>query len=716
MKEYYHFRPSARLMRTIGDKIIKDLYAAIVELVKNAYDADANKVEVKFLSMKEPQKAKIIIKDDGHGMDYETVVKKWMVPATTDKSDRRKSPNGRNMQGRKGIGRFAAAVLGDNILMKTTDKRGNTIKVQTDWKIFDSEQYLDEIKIPVEVDHTGDPSGTELIIKPEERATEWTKIMYEILITELRKLVSPIKKKENFDIWLELKNIGIEEYNNWKQQIEPFPLLELYDYRLRGDIDEKGNANLTFRNQVEKNILPEKIKLEIPLDKKKNCGPISFDFRVFDRDPEAITDLINRGLKDPTTGKFIKKTEARQLLNKICGVGVYRDGFRVRPYGDPGYDWLELDKARVQNPSMRIGADQIAGFVNISNEETSHLEEKSARDGLKENDYYFLLVEIIKKCLAQLEEKRFDYRKKTGRGRKSVKIKKELATLFDFTGLKKSLGEELRKSNVPESVLTKVENVILKTEKSKAKTLTDIEETIAMYEGQVTVGKIIIVIMHEGRKPLKYLKEQCPHIAKWVKDLQKSYDTALFDKIIDRLEDTEKESLILIELFNRLDPLAVKKRGNKKPVNVNKVMRRIGELFKNEFARQNIKFINEINEELDYFGWEQDLYTAMTNLVDNSLYWLSQVENKEEKQIRISAQIEDNNIVIDFCDNGPGIKRKYIESNIIFEPGFSTKPEGTGLGLSIAGEAIERNNGKLKAIYDSEGAYFRIELPKGEEG
>jgi len=150
MKGAYKFRPSARLIRTIGDDIIKDVYAAVIELIKNAYDADANNVELKFIDLANPEKAKIIIKDDGHGMDYKTVVNNWMVPATDDKLGRRKSPGGRYMQGRKGIGRFATSILGNTLLMETTDESGITTTVLIDWSIFSAEKYLDEIELLVE--------------------------------------------------------------------------------------------------------------------------------------------------------------------------------------------------------------------------------------------------------------------------------------------------------------------------------------------------------------------------------------------------------------------------------------------------------------------------------------------------------------------------------------------------------------------------------------
>lgn len=714
MKGVYKFRPSARLIRTIGDDIIKDVYAAVIELIKNAYDADANNVELKFIDLANPEKAKIIIEDDGHGMNYDTVVNNWMVPATIDKLTRRKSPGGRHMQGRKGIGRFATSILGNTLLMETTEKSGITTTVLIDWSIFNAEKYLDEIEILVESRTLERKSGTELIIETGERVIEWTEKEMELLIKELRKLVSPIMEKEHFHIGIEFKNTGIENYDNIQKKIEPFPLLELFDYRLSGKIDEKGNVALIYENQVEKNIPNEEFNFHITPENGKLCGPFELDFRVFDREVDAIENLINRGLRDPDTGKYLGKTETRQLLNELCGVSVYRHGFRIRPHGEPGYDWLLLDKERVQNPSLRIGSDQIAGFITIADEEISHLEEKSARDGLKENKYYTGLVEIAKKCLANLEERRFEFRDKTGRGRKTVKLERELNALFDFEALKNSIKRELRKSNASPPTLTKIENIIEKTEKRKTNIIGRIKDTVAMYQGQVTLGKIIMVIMHEGRKPLKYLKEQSPRITRWLKELQEEYNTYLLEKIIDRLEDTKKESLLLIDLFNRLDPLAVRKRGKKKNINIYNAIKRAEELFKSELSEKKIEFNNQVAPEVTFWGWEQDFYIALTNLIDNSLYWLPISEDKKEMEIIISSQYEDKTVVIDYRDNGPGIAKNYIESGIIFEPGFSTKQGGTGLGLSIAGETIERNMGVLRALYDSEGAYFRIELPSEE--
>ncbi|HNU14833.1 MAG TPA: ATP-binding protein, partial [Chitinophagaceae bacterium] len=124
-------RPAARLISTIGEDLIGDVYAAIVELVKNSYDADSSKVDIVFRYTKVDNEdvLKIEIEDDGHGMSNEVVLNAWLVPATKDKVNRVSSPGGRLFQGKKGIGRYAAAVLGETLILSTVDLKGEKTEV-----------------------------------------------------------------------------------------------------------------------------------------------------------------------------------------------------------------------------------------------------------------------------------------------------------------------------------------------------------------------------------------------------------------------------------------------------------------------------------------------------------------------------------------------------------------------------------------------------------
>ena len=146
-KNSYKIRPAGRHLLTIGRDLIQDNYAAIVELVKNAYDADSECVEIHFkatekLSKNEsdiPEKGIVItVRDYGHGMSQDTVINKWMVPSTTDKLERRMSPLGRIMQGRKGIGRYAASMLGSTLLLETISLNAEKTTVLVDWRDFEN--------------------------------------------------------------------------------------------------------------------------------------------------------------------------------------------------------------------------------------------------------------------------------------------------------------------------------------------------------------------------------------------------------------------------------------------------------------------------------------------------------------------------------------------------------------------------------------------------
>jgi len=747
-KGTYHIRPAARHILTIGRDLIKDSYAALVELVKNSYDADATNVAITFSTFetndsgKKEKHLNIKVEDNGHGMDFETVTTKWLVPSTDDKLVRKYSPKNRLMQGRKGIGRYAAAILGDEMLMETVKDNKKT-SMLVNWKNFEEEKYLEDVELLVETIETSESSGTTVeVTGNSERIAEWTQDEIELLLKELRKLLSPFAEDDSFGIKVIFEDFCVEKYDNREIIIEPFPIIGLFDYRLSGTIlrkridDVENNfpvsksklvhvkknksfddyiiiADLTYENKSAKGIPSERIVEIIDVEDELYTGKVEFDFRVFDRDREAIENLIERGLKSHETDSYLGKREAVHLLDEICGVGIYRGGFRIRPHGDPGYDWLELDKQRVQDPSHKIGSNQIAGFITIEQEEISHLEEKSARDGLKENKYYEAFRECIKACLSIVEQKRYAFRVKTGRGRKHVKIEKELQRVFDLGKLDNKIRRSLKRLQTPKKEIERISEIINKESYQKTKLVERLRETVALYQGQVTLGKIIMVVMHEGRKPLSFFKNQIPLMEEHIEHLQKRYDKDYFILVLDNLEGIKSQEDLLVHLFDKLDPLAVRKRAKKQNFRLHKVLEDVRKLFENELSNKSIQFNIKCCDSITLEGLKHDFYVVLTNLVENSIYWLSS-RNSVRNKVEILAFNDNGDLIIDYKDNGPGISKEYIKNQLIFEPGFSTKPSGTGLGLAIAGEALQRNNGKIKAIYSDKGAYFRIEVEKSE--
>lgn len=708
----YKVRPAGRHLLTIGRDLIQDSYAAVVELVKNAYDADSPDVEINFMAKDDLKGYVMIIKDQGHGMSQDTVINKWMVPSTRDKLERKTSPSGRIMQGRKGIGRYAASVLGSDLLLETVDKTGEKTTVFVEWDKFEHSEYLDDVEILVESQKSNESPGTTLTITGTKSNYEvWNKKQFDNLRFELKKLIAPTptenifnEEKRSFEIRLNISNFPNEVNTN--EIIEPYPIFELFDYKISGKIASNGKGKLVYSSQKSPNTIKEDIPIN--LEKATGCGELIFDIRVYDREAESIETLIKRGLKDES-GNYVGKLKARRLLDSSNGIGVYRNGFRIRPLGDPEFDWLKLNEQRVQNPSMRIGSNQVIGYVLIQSEEKSNLIEKSARDGLQENSAYDQLKKITQEVIKKLEARRFIYRRKVGLSKPALKVEKELERLFSMESLKKEIHKKLINQGMKEQQANEVIELITSEEKNKEKTVEEIRQVVATYQGQATLGKIITVVMHEGRRPLNYFRNEVPRISRFQKKLLETGDKKNIDEIAAIAKGVELNASAFSELFKRLDPLALSRRTSPKELRIKQEIQQCFAPFRQDIKHNHIQIEIFGNDDLTFLTWQQDILAIFTNLIDNSVFWLKEKSLVNNRKITVNIESENNELIyIDFRDTGPGIDPDLIENGVIFEPQFSTKPSGTGIGLAIAGEAAERNNLKLIALQSDTGAYFRL--------
>ena len=710
----HRIRPAGRHILTIGRDLIQDSYAAVVELVKNAYDADSPEVNIEFKANSDRNGYSIIISDHGHGMSRDTVIDKWMVPSTRDKLDRDTSPGGRIMQGRKGVGRYAAAILGTDLLLETVTTEGEKTTVYVEWKNFEAAQYLDDVEILIETAEVSEAPGTRLTINGDSGfLAEWNQKQFKQLGFELKKLKSPMSVAlgdDDFCIRLKVDNFsGVQDVT---RTIDPFPIFDLFDYKIAGKISADGKGTLTYSSKKARNIATESIPFDAggPTD----CGKLDIDVRVYDRDKDAIDSLIKRGLKDES-GNYVGKLDARQLLNDANGIGVYRNGFRIRPLGDPEFDWLKLNEQRVQNPSLRIGSNQVIGYVQIELDEQSGLIEKSARDGLRENTAFSRLKKITTKVIAELEARRFDYRRKAGLSRPVIKVERELERLFSFDELKQDIRIHLIRSGTDKKTTEEIVEIISRGEEDKNKVADEIRQAVAIYQGQATLGKIINVILHEGRRPLSYFRNQIPTLRYWHDSFQKTRDSGTLEKVVPIVDGIGENAEFFVRLFGRLDPLAAGKRATKKPLKLKKTIRDAFSVFKEEMKTRKVSVEVTGPDDFRFSAWSQDIYAIFTNLIDNSLYWLKEKETRVRK-ITIELVTEGDSLLhVDYRDTGPGIEPTLIESEVIFEPQFSTKPFGTGLGLAIAGEAAARNGLELKAFESDQGAWFRLQLKTEDE-
>lgn len=724
--EKVFFEPTGRLIMSIGRDLIKDSSAALVELVKNSYDADATEVNIKYI--RENDKLTILVKDNGHGMSPDIVINTWMAPATGYKLNKMKSPNGRIYQGRKGIGRYAVSLLGNKLKLITVNNGMKTTAL-FDWNEFENALKLSDVPVEIEVEKTEEENFTELIIINEE-LTFTDSSRESISENDALKIEKEFSKmlyeQKGFNIYVSYDNFFRESHLNRRHQIKQYASDLAFHYRLKGNVYENYDYEFHYINSysnTEKEFKGNFKEKLINFETLPSCGEIAFDYKVYDKDSEGIeviTDFLNgRGNVKPLSNR-----ETKKLLVDNSGISIYRNGFRIRPYGDKGFDWLNLDSKRVQNPSMDIGFDQINGRIEITSEEISGLKEKSARDGLYENENYFVLQKIADLVLDILEKERFLYRKK-----KPVQSKQKVVDkLFDFSTTSSNIEKQIKNTfdkieispekskeyfqALQEIVGKEIESL----EKEKHDSFEEIKQEVAIYQKHATLGNVINVVLHEGRKPLTWFSHTIPKIIRRFKkqSFDNSQTSQIFSDSIEELEKLKNEADRLSRLFRRLDPLSSTRRKKAKLIDIKNEIQSVIDIFSEYAKQQHVSIFLSCPEGIKLTFVEEDLYMALTNILENSIFWVGFSKSKN-KQISVLASKSEEGIIIDILDNGPGVAEEDILNGIIFIPGYSAKKNvsdqnGTGLGLAIAGEALSRNSGTLEAIKSENGAHFRIKI------
>ncbi|WP_122418506.1 sensor histidine kinase [Pseudomonas viridiflava] len=723
------FRPRARIIRTIGDRLISGPEAAVIELVKNSYDADASMVRITFLPSLQNELGSILFEDDGHGMTLQDIQEKWMEPATSDKKLRKESPRGRNLLGSKGIGRFAAARLGRRLQLTSVAKLNSfsehdvfekTIIPSLDWDVFEQTRYLDDVSFAVETSVTTGPSGTQLLIS--SLRDTWAEASVIRLYHELRRLVSPVDSgaEKTFRIFLDVSNCTIAECgfdgaalfelsgkndNTYCEpyEVKPFPMLDACDYAVDGIFDENGVFDGTMTIRIA-GMESEPIKLSVPLKEGEDpCGVCFVQLSIFDREAESIRSTAKKagfghlGVRD-----------ARKLLDGVAGIAIYREGFRIRPYGDGENDWLTLDAKRVQNPTMKIGRNQVAGSVNIDDENASQLLERSSREGLEENGSFRRLQSLILTLLAEIvEPRRRNYRFASGLEKRKQSGFRDVIGQAELSWARPII-EKLPEKERPEA------QKLLNRESGRLITqLKELDERQAKLEAQVTLGSIIGEVMHQGNTPLAFIETEVARLQQWWPSLFENTQDSIEDRadVPKILNGMSVSAALLRVLFKALSPLAGASRGEPQTYRVREVLDETLYLFASKAVAAGVRFnIDPKISELSVIGYHQDLATALTNLVDNAIHWLSYHSIVLPKLDFTVDDTASDKVKIFVHDNGNGVPEEY--KGELFDVGFTRKLNGTGLGLSIAREAIYRSAGELYLVDSEVGAKFAITLPR----
>lgn len=689
-------RPRARLIKTIGEELISNEVVAVIELVKNSYDANSPIVTIEFKGevdiIKEGKRekrvikrenSKLVISDDGDGMDLEIIKNAWMEPATTFKKNSTNSNPTRRFTGEKGIGRFASAKLAENLKIITRKKNDNEVVVTFNWNDYsDDSKYIDDVKTKwsVRVPELIKSNGTTLEL--ENILFLWDENKLRELRIALSRLLSPVTPFEDFLIELKLPK-GFEDLNGLIERPET---LNKPDYLIKGKIFVNDDPEIFYYSKAENketklDVKKEDFRLSNPL-RFTTSGPFSFEFRTWNRDSTSIESLAK---EINSSTKNVKKD-----LDDLSGISIYRDNFRVLPYGNKNDDWLRLDIRRVNNPTLRLSNNQIVGYVSVGLDTNPHLKDQSNREGIIQSQAFEDLKDYIKLLLNEIEIRRYAERPRES----DSEVKKEsLFETFSLNSVTEYIQEKL-----PEN--KEILEVVQKKDSEIQEGVKKVQEVIARYRRLTTLGQLIDVILHDGGNYLLKIDSQTTLMEREI--LKETIDLEKIKKHIHQINDVREN---FAQLMRRIEPFGGRKRGRPKNIIVEEVIRNQFLLNHTELKRLAINYTLPETQNTVTID-EAELGIIIMNLIQNSTYWLETVNNQREIEVQVEKTEDELSII--FSDNGPGVKEGFEE--LVFDPYFSTRPDGIGLGLTILGELISEYNGDFSLISNGplSGATFKI--------
>lgn len=696
------FKIHPRVFKALGSDLVTNDVVAIIELVKNAYDAYATVADIRFIEGIEGWTLEI--EDNGSGMSRSTIEEAWCTVATPYRNEhpvaKYRGKRNRRTSGEKGLGRLSAARLGVNLEMVTQTAGGDCWTLRVDWDLLATATDLEQCVAMIQRTPMSPfkKSGTRLRISPI--LTVWNDQTWDDLRDNLARLLPPFDVADDFAIRLTTPDRSGDAI-----LVEPPEFLKCPKYLIRGTVDDTGKVRYEYkytavhgdRHRTAKGtigwtqIKDESDDATLKELKSPAFGAFTFELRAWDTAPGDLHEISERF--------ELKKSSIKKDIKAYKGISVYRDGVLVLPKSEGTRDWLGLDVRRIGKVGKRMSTTQMVGHVAISATDNPKIEDTSDRERLAATPEVSAFEWTLRVIVSVMENER-------QKDRHELPQEPKIAALFSQLSAKalvSSVADIANEGGFASEALPLVEEFSDSLDRSRE----DIESRFVYYSRLATIGTIAHMLIHEVRTRTTVLG----HVLDWLS--RQAGMSTLGGGTTSKLEMGRAAVSALDRLANTFAPLANRQfKRRKRSACIEESVLRCLLMLEGDLNAAKISITTPTDTATNVAVDPGELDAVLLNLLSNSVYWLSHQKDSDRKiRIQIRKIANGKRACVEVHDSGPGVTDEDAEK--IFWPGVTNRPGGIGMGLTVASELVAEYEGKLALDRKGKlgGSTFVFDLP-----
>ena len=677
-------RFSPDIVRRLGEELNPTLDKGVLELVKNAYDADATTCRVE-LRNTDQAGGTIIVEDNGDGMTVEQIVNGWLVLGRSEKSTAQETRLGRIPSGSKGLGRLAALRMGATALLETSARcePASSHRLLIDWNEFDRANIVDDFALDITNPRKNQVgSGTKVVIGNLKAG--FGRVPVKHLARELIMLADPFADNPSGF----RPDLLVPEYDDLEVLVRN-RYFDDAEYHLHAEVAQDGYAAARV-SDWKGAVLYEADHGRLS---KSNggtpygCPQATFDLWVF------ILNQKTFSTRQSTVG------DVREWLSEVGGVHFYYNDLRVSPYGNPGDDWLGMNLRRAQSPEERPSTNTSIGRITVL-DHRDDLVQKTDRSGFIENEAFMQLRLFARDSLEWMAVRRLDDAEKR-RGQIRIEAPKR-------TGTAKRRVEEAI-SAAPEQEREAIRRAFSSYESSRDREINVLQREVQLYRTLSTAGITAATFAHESNaNPFKIISRSIAAIERRTKQ----HVGDLYDKLFKGPINGTKRALGSLSVLSTatLSLVDHEKRRTVR-IDLHEFIHDVLKTYAPFLEGRDVKLIEHLAPGNPFLrGQPAALESILTNLLNNSMAAFEDAGTRH-RIIQIASHLSGDRWQLSVSDNGPGILG--IPTADIWLPGQTTRKHGTGLGLTIVRDATKDLGGSVHAIKKGElgGTVITVELP-----